>query len=201
MRAGVRRRPQPGRVLRQRRGRHASRSPTRCGSSAGAAATCRRRCRSAPARWRRFSASTPTACAQACADAAQGEVVSPANINGARADRDRRQRRPRSRAPASAPRRSAPGGSMPLPVSAPFHCALMKPAEDRLAPELRALAPDDPRGADRRERGRRAETRPPRTRSRRSSRRCRRRCAGRPSSAALRQRASQRMLRWVRARS
>jgi len=30
-------------------------------------------------------------------------------------------------------------------VSAPFHCALMKPAEDRLAPELRALAVRDPR--------------------------------------------------------
>jgi [acyl-carrier-protein] S-malonyltransferase len=29
---------------------------------------------------------------------------------------------------------------VPLPVSAPFHCALMQPAEDRLAPELRALA-------------------------------------------------------------
>ena len=34
---------------------------------------------------------------------------------------------------------------MPLPVSAPFHCALMKPAEERLAPELRALEFDDPR--------------------------------------------------------
>jgi [acyl-carrier-protein] S-malonyltransferase len=32
-----------------------------------------------------------------------------------------------------------------LPVSAPFHCALMKPAEDRLAPELRALPVNDPR--------------------------------------------------------
>lgn len=31
-----------------------------------------------------------------------------------------------------------------LAVSAPFHCALMKPAEDRLAPELRALASSDP---------------------------------------------------------
>jgi [acyl-carrier-protein] S-malonyltransferase len=30
-------------------------------------------------------------------------------------------------------------------VSAPFHCALMKPAEDRLAPELRALEVHDPR--------------------------------------------------------
>jgi [acyl-carrier-protein] S-malonyltransferase len=29
--------------------------------------------------------------------------------------------------------------AVPLTVSAPFHCALMKPAEDRLAPELRAL--------------------------------------------------------------
>jgi [acyl-carrier-protein] S-malonyltransferase len=34
---------------------------------------------------------------------------------------------------------------VPLPVSAPFHCALMKPAEDRLAPELRALTASDPR--------------------------------------------------------
>jgi [acyl-carrier-protein] S-malonyltransferase len=34
---------------------------------------------------------------------------------------------------------------VPLPVSAPFHCALMKPAEDRLAPELRALAAGAPR--------------------------------------------------------
>ena len=35
--------------------------------------------------------------------------------------------------------------AIPLAVSAPFHCALMKPAEDRLAPELRALAAHDPR--------------------------------------------------------
>ena len=34
--------------------------------------------------------------------------------------------------------------AIPLAVSAPFHCALMKPAEDRLAPELRALASHDP---------------------------------------------------------
>ncbi|MEP6593906.1 MAG: ACP S-malonyltransferase [Acidobacteriota bacterium] len=32
-----------------------------------------------------------------------------------------------------------------LAVSAPFHCALMKPAEERLAPELRALAASAPR--------------------------------------------------------
>jgi [acyl-carrier-protein] S-malonyltransferase len=34
--------------------------------------------------------------------------------------------------------------TIPLAVSAPFHCALMKPAEDRLAPELHALASHDP---------------------------------------------------------
>jgi [acyl-carrier-protein] S-malonyltransferase len=33
---------------------------------------------------------------------------------------------------------------MPLAVSAPFHCALMKPAETRLAVDLRALAVGDP---------------------------------------------------------
>src|SRR5213075_2359407 len=31
-----------------------------------------------------------------------------------------------------------------LPVSAPFHCAMMKPAEERLAPELRALRTHTP---------------------------------------------------------
>jgi [acyl-carrier-protein] S-malonyltransferase len=35
--------------------------------------------------------------------------------------------------------------AIPLQVSAPFHCALMKPAEDRLAPELRALPVSAPR--------------------------------------------------------
>ena len=44
-----------------------------------------------------------------------------------------------------------------LAVSAPFHCALMKPAEERLAPELRALPAHDPRDAGRRQRRRRAE--------------------------------------------
>lgn len=34
---------------------------------------------------------------------------------------------------------------IPLKVSAPFHCPLMKPAEDRLAPELRALPAVAPR--------------------------------------------------------
>jgi [acyl-carrier-protein] S-malonyltransferase len=34
---------------------------------------------------------------------------------------------------------------IPLQVSAPFHCALMKPAQERLAPELHALDAHDPK--------------------------------------------------------
>jgi [acyl-carrier-protein] S-malonyltransferase len=34
--------------------------------------------------------------------------------------------------------------AIPLVVSAPFHCALMKPAEQRLEPELRALQTTSP---------------------------------------------------------
>ncbi|OFW15866.1 MAG: [acyl-carrier-protein] S-malonyltransferase [Acidobacteria bacterium RIFCSPLOWO2_12_FULL_67_14] len=83
---------------------------------------------------------------RACEEAASGEVVSPANINGpdqiviagAVAAVQRAIERARARGAKRA---------LPLPVSAPFHCALMKPAEDRLAPELRALAARDPRVA------------------------------------------------------
>ncbi len=40
---------------------------------------------------------------------------------------------------------SAAGGrAMPLPVSAPFHCRLMRPAEERLAPALAAITFRDP---------------------------------------------------------
>jgi [acyl-carrier-protein] S-malonyltransferase len=82
--------------------------------------------------------------AQACEEAAQGDVVSAANINGAgqvsiAGSRDAVQR--------AGERAKALGAKrvVPLSVSAPFHCALMKPAEQRLAPELRALAVQDPR--------------------------------------------------------
>ena len=50
-----------------------------------------------------------------------------------------------SRAPARAPRNWARRRVIPLQVSAPFHCALMKPAQDRLAPELRSIRAHDPR--------------------------------------------------------
>jgi len=81
--------------------------------------------------------------AQACQDAANGEVVSPANLNGAGqvviAGAKDAVARAGERAKALGAKRV-----LPLPVSAPFHCALMKPAEIRLAPELRALSVHDP---------------------------------------------------------
>jgi [acyl-carrier-protein] S-malonyltransferase len=84
------------------------------------------------------------AVAAACAEAAGGEVVSPANLNGAGQVVIAGAKAAVERAGAAAKARGAKR-VVPLPVSAPFHCALMKPAEDRLAPELRALAVQAPR--------------------------------------------------------
>jgi [acyl-carrier-protein] S-malonyltransferase len=82
--------------------------------------------------------------AQACEEGSEGEVVSPANLNGAGqvviAGAAAAVKRAGDRAKALGAKRV-----IPLTVSAPFHCALMKPAEDRLAPELRALDVVDPR--------------------------------------------------------
>lgn len=80
----------------------------------------------------------------ACDAAAQGEVVSPANLNapgqvviaGSTAAVERAGVEARAR---GAKRVIA------LNVSAPFHCALMAPAQARLEPELRALAVRAPR--------------------------------------------------------
>jgi [acyl-carrier-protein] S-malonyltransferase len=82
--------------------------------------------------------------AQACEEAAQGEIVSPANMNAAGQVVIAGARSAVARAGARAKELGAKR-VMPLPVSAPFHCALMKPAEDRLAPELRRLAVQNPR--------------------------------------------------------
>jgi [acyl-carrier-protein] S-malonyltransferase len=81
---------------------------------------------------------------RACEEAANGQVVSPANLNAPgqiviAGHRDA-VARAGERAKALGARRV-----VPLNVSAPFHCALMAPAEARLAPELRALAVAQPR--------------------------------------------------------
>ena len=77
--------------------------------------------------------------ATACAEAAEGQVVSPANLNAPGqiviAGHAQAVARAVERARALGAKRA-----IPLAVSAPSHCALMTPAEDRLAPELRALA-------------------------------------------------------------
>ena len=81
---------------------------------------------------------------QVCAEAAQGEVVGVANINSPGQIVIAGHRTAVERAVTAA---AARGGkkSVLLPVSAPFHCALMKPAADRLAVELERLAVSDPR--------------------------------------------------------
>ena len=81
--------------------------------------------------------------AQACEEAARGQIVSSANLNapgqivisGARAAVERAC----ERAKALGARRV-----VPLAVSAPFHCALMQPAQERLAVDLRGLVVSDP---------------------------------------------------------
>jgi len=79
----------------------------------------------------------------ACREAAQGDVVAPANVNSPGqvviAGHAAAVARASEKCKAAGAKRA-----LPLPVSAPFHCALMQPAQDRLAPELEALAFRDP---------------------------------------------------------
>jgi [acyl-carrier-protein] S-malonyltransferase len=78
--------------------------------------------------------------ARACAETARelGRVVTPANLNAPGqvviAGHADAVQRAGEHAKALGAKRA-----IPLAVSAPFHCPLMKAAEDRLAPELRAL--------------------------------------------------------------
>jgi len=78
---------------------------------------------------------TPGDVENLCREAAQGEVLSPANFNspsqiviaGAAAAVERALQLAKARGAKRA---------LPLPVSAPFHCALMRPAQIRLAQDL-----------------------------------------------------------------
>jgi [acyl-carrier-protein] S-malonyltransferase len=73
-----------------------------------------------------------------CRAASQGDVVSPANINTPEqivvAGHASAVTRVMEQALAAGAKRA-----VPLPVSAPFHCSLMRPAQERLAPELASL--------------------------------------------------------------
>ncbi len=78
-----------------------------------------------------------------CADAAQGEVVAPANINSPEQVAISGHQTAVQRA-ADLAKELGAKKTVILKVSAPFHCALMQPAQDRLAPDLKALQFSDP---------------------------------------------------------
>jgi len=78
-----------------------------------------------------------------CSDAANGEVVSPANINSAEQIVISGATAAVQRAADLAKERGAKKAIM-LQVSAPFHCAMMQPAQDRLTADLARLTFNDP---------------------------------------------------------
>ena len=78
-----------------------------------------------------------------CREAAQGEVVSPANLNSPGQVVIAGSAAAVARAVEMAKGRGAKRAIM-LNVSAPFHCALMKPAQDRLSVDLNATHVEDP---------------------------------------------------------
>jgi [acyl-carrier-protein] S-malonyltransferase len=74
-----------------------------------------------------------------CAEASGGEVVAPANYNGGGQIVIAGARTAVARAVALAKARGAKK-VMDIPVSAPFHCELMRPAAERLAQALESIA-------------------------------------------------------------
>jgi len=77
-----------------------------------------------------------------CSSAAQGEVVAPANFNSTGQIVIAGHSAAVNRACELAKEQGAKR-ALPLPVSAPFHCALMQPAAERLAKVLAQLAVGD----------------------------------------------------------
>ena len=79
----------------------------------------------------------------ACREAAQGQVVAPANINSPGQVVIAGHAAAVDRAIEACKGKGAKRG-IKLPVSAPFHCELMRPAQERLEKDLQALAFADP---------------------------------------------------------
>ncbi|HTO76655.1 MAG TPA: ACP S-malonyltransferase [Thermoanaerobaculia bacterium] len=86
----------------------------------------------------------PEAVEAACRDAAQGEVVAPANFNSPEQTVIAGHAAAVARASALCTERGA-RRAVPLPVSAPFHCALMAPAREQMTPLLEAATFRDAR--------------------------------------------------------
>ena len=80
---------------------------------------------------------SPTEVADICKKAAENEVVSPANLNSPEQTVISGSAAAVKRAVEIASQSGAKRAVI-LPVSAPFHCALMMPAQQRLEPDLRA---------------------------------------------------------------
>ncbi|HYX19861.1 MAG TPA: ACP S-malonyltransferase [Thermoanaerobaculia bacterium] len=80
----------------------------------------------------------------ACREAALGEAVSPANYNSPEQTVIAGHAAAVARASEACLARGA-RRAIPLPVSAPFHCALMSPARERMRPLLEAAAFSDAR--------------------------------------------------------
>jgi [acyl-carrier-protein] S-malonyltransferase len=78
-----------------------------------------------------------------CRDAAEGEICEPANLNSPEQIVISGHKTAVERAAKVAGERGAKKAVI-LPVSAPFHCSLMKPAQDRLAADLVALVFNKP---------------------------------------------------------
>jgi [acyl-carrier-protein] S-malonyltransferase len=79
-----------------------------------------------------------------CGEAAQGQVCEPANVNSQEQIVISGHAAAVERAVKIAQQRGAKRAVL-LPVSAPFHCSLMKPAQERLAGDLQKVKFSQPR--------------------------------------------------------